>query len=469
MRRSAIVPKGFTDVDRYLHPYRDEIESYDYPPSVYREAEPTPYTPFDTTSATMVETEEDVELMLQELKGSTEIAIDLEHHDYRSYMGVVSLMQISTRTSDWIVDTLKPWRRKLECLNEVFADPKIVKVLHGAYMDIIWLQRDLGLYVVGLFDTYFAARSLRYAGAGLAFLLDKFVGFKAEKKYQMADWRIRPLPAEMFKYARSDTHFLLYIYDCMRNELVQNSDSSLNRVKWVLEKSKEVALQTYEYPVYDKDAGSGPMGWMKLIYRSPAMFSKEQFSVFRALHQWRDKTAREEDESPVYVLSNHALFSISRAMPGEKASLLSVSNPASPLLRRHASEVVALIANAKSAAQGDPDVPTFLAQLSHTEETIPAGAGIASVATRTPNGTSGPNTPFLKNLLRSRSIMSDFWRGLVNNRGSREEFPSQSNKSLTIGFSPSTAQTFPVLNSRIGDEELEMTADRTASDSREGT
>jgi hypothetical protein len=41
-------------------------------------------------------------------------------------------MQISTRDQDWIVDTLKPWRHKLEVLNEVFADPSIVKVGHRA-------------------------------------------------------------------------------------------------------------------------------------------------------------------------------------------------------------------------------------------------------------------------------------------------------------------------------------------------
>lgn len=58
-------------------------------------------------------------------------------------------------------------------------------------MDIVWLQRDLGLYVVGLFDTYHAARALGYPGASLAFLLDKFVNFKAQKQYQMADWRTR--------------------------------------------------------------------------------------------------------------------------------------------------------------------------------------------------------------------------------------------------------------------------------------
>ena len=66
--------------------------------------------------------------MLSELKKAKEIAIDLEHHDTHSYVGLVSLMQISTRERDWIVDTLKPWREDLQVLNEVFADPKILKV-----------------------------------------------------------------------------------------------------------------------------------------------------------------------------------------------------------------------------------------------------------------------------------------------------------------------------------------------------
>jgi exosome complex exonuclease RRP6 len=176
---------------RYPHPYQTEIESYEYPQSMYQVSEPQPYTPFETTTATFVDTPEALATMLAELKTAKEIAVDLEHHDNRSYVGLVSLMQISTRKKDWIVDTLKPWRRDLECLNEVFADPNIIKVFHGSFMDIIWLQRDLGLYVVGLFDTYHAARALGYPGGSLAFLLEKFVNFKAQKQYQMADWRIR--------------------------------------------------------------------------------------------------------------------------------------------------------------------------------------------------------------------------------------------------------------------------------------
>jgi exosome complex exonuclease RRP6 len=113
---------------RYPHPYQTEIESYKYPASMYKKSEPQLYTPFESTTATFVDTPEALAMMLAELKTAKEIAIDLEHHDNRSYIGLVSLMQISTREKDWIVDTLQPWRRRLECLNEVFADPSILKV-----------------------------------------------------------------------------------------------------------------------------------------------------------------------------------------------------------------------------------------------------------------------------------------------------------------------------------------------------
>jgi len=39
-----------------------------------------------------------------------------------------------------------------------------------------WLQKDLGLYVVNLFDTGEAARVLGLEGKGLKFLLEKYVG-----------------------------------------------------------------------------------------------------------------------------------------------------------------------------------------------------------------------------------------------------------------------------------------------------
>ena len=48
-------------------------------------------------------------------------------------------MQISTRTRDFVVDTLKLRGEIGDKLRGIFDDPSKVKVLHGADMDIQWL------------------------------------------------------------------------------------------------------------------------------------------------------------------------------------------------------------------------------------------------------------------------------------------------------------------------------------------
>lgn len=399
---------------RYPHPYQTEIEEYDYPANVYEYAEPQRYKPFESTTATFVDTPEALATMLSELKTAKEIAVDLEHHDNRSYIGMVSLMQISTRDKDWIVDTLKPWRRKLECLNEVFADPNILKVLHGAYMDIRWLQRDLGLYIVGLFDTYHAARALGYPGASLAYLLERHVRFTAQKQYQLADWRVRPLSPELFEYARADTHFLLYIFDNMRNELVEKSDFSnpeKNKVQHVLEKSKETALQRYEHPIYDSETGLGSSGWYKLISRTPVQFTPEQFAVFRAVHRWRDDLGRKEDESPLFIMPNHAVFSVARAMPADKAALFNAIQHVSHIIRVHADELVRVVVEAKEEGLHGPELHTTLQTVDDMLKAERIGSEVAAEITKKNTEPVAPAPSLTRQIHTSaaRAPGSEFW------------------------------------------------------------
>ena len=56
-------------------------------------------------------------------------------HRYRSYLGITSLVQLSSPDKDWIVDPYPMWS-EMTMLHEVFADPKIVKVIHGADNDV---------------------------------------------------------------------------------------------------------------------------------------------------------------------------------------------------------------------------------------------------------------------------------------------------------------------------------------------
>ena len=62
---------------------------------------------------------------------------------------------------DFVVDLLVPSiRKRLHELNSVFTDPAKIKVFHGAESDIVWLQQDFNVYVVGLFDTFHASKLL---------------------------------------------------------------------------------------------------------------------------------------------------------------------------------------------------------------------------------------------------------------------------------------------------------------------
>lgn len=54
--------------------------------------------------------------------------MDLEHNQYRSFQGLTCLMQISSRTEDFIVDTLKLRDHVGKHLREVFMDPTKKKV-----------------------------------------------------------------------------------------------------------------------------------------------------------------------------------------------------------------------------------------------------------------------------------------------------------------------------------------------------
>ena len=108
----------------------------------------------------------------------------------------------------------------------------------------------------------------------------------------------RPLPDAMLKYARSDTHFLLYIYDNLRNALLdRGSEHDIDCLQEALNRSKETALRVYERETYDFETGKGPGGWYPLLQKWNKSYSGAQLLIFRHVHRWRDQLARTEDES----------------------------------------------------------------------------------------------------------------------------------------------------------------------------
>ena len=156
-----------------------------------------------------------------------------------------------------------------------------------------------------MFDTGAAAKELRFPSASLAFLLKTFCDVDTDKRYQLADWRLRPLSAEMIKYARIDTHYLLFIYDRLREELInkdlisyQNPATSISNV---LETSRKICMKIYEKPQVPEDPAN---------------------SLYYKLLKARDFIARIEDESVEFIMPQTLLLAIAGNKPQTYEDLL---------------------------------------------------------------------------------------------------------------------------------------------------
>nr|CAD7201924.1 unnamed protein product [Timema douglasi] len=407
------------DGECYSHPYEYELDRFKSPEDQLKKVKPTMYKSLEETPLFMVGRPEELADMMVDLARYTEIAVDLEHHSYRTFQGITCLMQISTRDTDYIIDTLE-LRDKLHCLNDVFTNPSVVKVwvmvftnhgvvkvwvivftnhgvvkvwvivftnhavvkvwvivftnhgvvkvwvivftnhsvvkvwvivfinhgvvkvwvivfinhavvkvFHGADHDVEWLQRDLSVYLVNLFDTHQAAKALDFPHLSLAYLLQHYCKVTANKQYQLADWRIRPLPKELRNYAREDTHYLLYIYDTMKNALLDAANGNTNILGSVLQQSAEICKKRYWKPILTEDSHMG------VYRRSKKLFDNQQMFALKELYRWRDKVAREEDESIGFILPNHMMLQIADTLPREMQGILACCNPIPTTVRKN--------------------------------------------------------------------------------------------------------------------------------------
>jgi exosome complex exonuclease RRP6 len=324
----------------YPHPYQYELMNYTPEEQHLEKADLQPPLPLESTPLTLIVTECELKNLCETLKNEREFAVDLEHHSYRSYQGITCLIQISTRSNDYIIDALA-LREHLHLLNDSFTDPKILKVFHGADQDVLWLQRDFGVYVVGLFDTHQASRLLGFARHRLLDLLRHYCSVETNKELQLEDWRIRPLPAEFLLYARMDTHYLLYIFDCMKNDLRHRCSDRSNLLLSVFERSAQICTRKYQKFHVTDDS------YKDLLISHRKLFNPQQIEALRGIYMWRDRVARQEDESTGYVLPNLMMLQMAELLPRDPEGILACCTHIPPLVQQHLSELHHIIKEAR--------------------------------------------------------------------------------------------------------------------------
>ena len=88
----------------------------------------------EETPFALVTTPEQLQDMASHLATSRELAVDLEHHSFRSFQGFTCLLQLSTRSRDFVVDTLCLRSHVGPALAPIFADPQ-VRAAHSGSVD----------------------------------------------------------------------------------------------------------------------------------------------------------------------------------------------------------------------------------------------------------------------------------------------------------------------------------------------
>ena len=140
----------------------------------------------------------------------------------------------------------------------------------------------------------------------LAWLLQNYCNLSGDKQFQLADWRIRPLPEAMQQYARQDTRHLTYIYSrclnvgkyiCLfegilhfsfsplrlKSELLEKGNGSPHLLQAAIHQSNDITKKRFHKPVVREDSHMG------LVRKAKANLNSRQMWAARELYKWRDR------------------------------------------------------------------------------------------------------------------------------------------------------------------------------------
>jgi ribonuclease D len=214
-------------------------------------------------------------------------------------------------------------------LDAALAD--VEAVLHAASQDLPCLA-EIGYRPRTLFDTELAGRLLGYPRVALGTMLEEVLGFRLAKEHSAADWSIRPLSAEMLKYAALDVEVLTDLRDALAVQLAEQGKD-----EWARQEFAAIAAAPPPSP--------RPDPWRRTsgIHR---VRSRRGLAIVRELWDTRDAIAQEADVSPRRILTDAAIIEAARLQPGDRAQLDRITGFSARHARRQAAMWLAAVRRA---------------------------------------------------------------------------------------------------------------------------
>ncbi|CAG7724389.1 unnamed protein product [Allacma fusca] len=262
-------------------------------------------TPMD-----IINTEEKFKEMMTELRDLQVMEIGFRvKNSSTNYQRLACLITISTRFKDYVVDCLSLEKEIVKELNEIFANPYILKVTFcGKVVDILSLKKDFGIHVIGLFDIRKAERIIKSTEKIIeerdeeintfGYFLHKYINIESSHR---GFWKQRPLTETTIKAARKDSHFLLNVYDQQKELLMKLENGYL--------------LSVYELSKSAQTQGLSARNENEWMEKYKNHFNEQQWHALTELNTWRKRIAQDRNCNVRLVATNKILTQLAERLP----------------------------------------------------------------------------------------------------------------------------------------------------------
>ncbi|MDP3285485.1 MAG: HRDC domain-containing protein [Desulfobacterales bacterium] len=278
----------------------------------------------------LIETLPDLKKALKSVEMEKKIGFDLEADSMYHFSEKVCLLQVASKNTAFVIDTLK--LRDLSLLKPLFLRNDVIKIFHGADYDVRSLFRDFGIEIKNLFDTELASRFLGIKETGLEAVLKGRFNVKLEKKYQKKDWSERPLSADMLNYALNDVRHLVSLSEILEKEL-----NDIGRLSWVKEECEILCR------VRSPEDNGEPLF---LKFKGAGKLKPRTLAVLEALLCLRKEAAQKKDRPLFKIMGNDSILKLAETRPGSLEKIMNMEALSQRQLDIYGKDVIRVISKA---------------------------------------------------------------------------------------------------------------------------
>tara|TARA_B100001939_G_C16920973_1_gene609318 strand:- start:987 stop:1847 length:861 start_codon:yes stop_codon:yes gene_type:complete len=221
------------------------------------------------------------------------LGIDTEF-DWRStYFPKLSLIQISTKDTIFLIDCINLYTKDI--LEKYLQNKNYLKIFHSVRSDTTVLSKNLNLLTMNVFDIqiaekFISSNEIKSYGK----IVKTYIGLNLKKNETNSNWLKRPLSKDQIIYAAEDVDFLIDIYDSQKKILLK---------KGYLDEAIEQS---------ENEANLGNKSLKELrLKKLKDKLSKRNRDIFI----WREDLAEEKNVPPAYIFKNKHLKKLSNIEP----------------------------------------------------------------------------------------------------------------------------------------------------------